>query len=1047
MSSAKQSGFHDTEPTQRDFLAPEREEDDASSLFSSDSGYLMDLADASEDTETILPKTDFHSPYYVNVPLPSQSGLTSDYTEPSQDSTSTGFVREYPTDILLDRFNKWRKILKGLANYLREVAYAQERFARINYGLRSTVKFSFLTDLEESTNRVIDPFQQRAKKQAGASAASLNSSLRTPSAPGEESPGGINSSQSALDVKNVPMAPGDNSSASSGFMKFGSGSIEDIQVVLKKYHASIANQQIKMSKEITTVVVPKLDDLRKDLQLKIKEIKELHGDFRTNIGEHIALTGQLLQKYMAAVEFMSTNFNDQKIFKLKNQKLKPKHDPYLLKLQLDLQLKRQLLEENYLQEAYINLQSSGMELEKIIFGEVQHTLQRYSALIGTSARISISNLCNELHQGVLSKPPAIEWDHFVGHHPKCLIDWKSTEPIPQPRKLSDIRYPKMKSSLAKCIKAGYLCKKSQILKNYNKAYFVLTSNYLHEFKSSNFFKLSQENSEKKDHGEVQTGSKKRAMVPVTSLSLNSAQLLEASEHKFSIRGVTSYNNFEKKSAETGKIISKSTSSIHKFLKSGSKLQPHKKDQHHHGSIAGLPSGTGAHGPSEDLDDVATWVFKAASSKPEDAKDLKKWVTEVKNLSSFMNSVERAKFIEEKILRAHNRASSMNLSKMAAESGNNGRRQDRLPPHKVSGTRSKPQFIHLGPQEMQDPALARAKVNTPAIDDNGNLITAGERRSSSLKSPSEVPSPHLSPTPTNHSGGGTTPGSSGHGSDTPMKQQGFVITSNGITPINRTPGSASKRNVSGVVPSGGSSDGSNSAPMNSPGSSSAPVNSPGSNIQTNFFGSNNSPIHSPGSGILPLNSPASHLSGGSGSGGYFAIPVRPSSQASTPGLGNPDSTAAAAQTQGSNVPRLRVNDRDMSQEKTDKNLPHSEQSTEKPAGSGRPAEGGPLSRGAPVHLRKTSNPGGISTFISEPHQTIYSNPRQSLSSQTLGSTNHQHVRKHKKNVSFGSLNSLLFSKKGGDVSNNNMTDYFMSGNRIQENDDPDALNVNQSLYRS
>ena len=151
------------------------------------------------------------------------------------------------------------------------------------------------------------------------------------------------------------MAPGDNDSASSGFMKFGSGSIEDIQVVLKKYHTSMGNQQIKMSKELNTVVVPKLDDLRKDLQLKIKEIKELHGDFRTNIGEHIALTGQLLQKYMAAVKFMSTNSNDQNIFKLKNQKLKPKHDPYLLKLQLDLQLKRQLLEENYLQEAYICL--------------------------------------------------------------------------------------------------------------------------------------------------------------------------------------------------------------------------------------------------------------------------------------------------------------------------------------------------------------------------------------------------------------------------------------------------------------------------------------------------------------------------------------------------------------------------------------------------------------------------------------------------------------------------------------------------------------------
>ena len=85
-------------------------------------------------------------------------------------------------------------------------------------------------------------------------------------------------------------------------------------------------------------------------------------------------------------------------------------------------------------------------------------------------------------------------------------------------------------------------------------------------------------------------------------------------------------------------------------------------------------------------------------------------------------------------------------------------------------------------------------------------------------------------------------------------------------------------------------------------------------------------------------------------------------------------------------------------------------------------------------------------IAEPPHSVYANPKQSNSAQTLASTNAQPIRKHKKNVSFGSLNSLLFSKKGGDVSNNNMTDYFMSGNRIEENEDSGALNVNQSLYR-
>ncbi|SCV00991.1 LANO_0F09604g1_1 [Lachancea nothofagi CBS 11611] len=1015
-------GPHDGDPSMS-YLAPETDQDDASSLFSTDSGYLMDLADASDDSETILPKTDFHSPYFVNVPTPSQLGPEG--SESGQDLT-TGYVREYPTDILLDRFSKWRKILKGLANYLREVAYAQERFARINYGLRSNVKFSFLTDLEESTNRIIDPFQQRAKKpgQAQPSPGLLRNL--------EDDIAGSNASTSSLqpsDLKpNMPMAPGDNASASSGFMKFGSGSIEDIQVILKKYHSSMGNQQIKMSKEISTVVVPKLDDLRKDLQLKIKEIKDLHNDFRTNIGEHIALTGQLLQKYMAAVKFMSTNTDEQNLLKFKGQKLKPKHDPYLLKLQLDLQLKRQLLEENYLQEAFINLQSSGMELEKIIYGEIQHTLQRYSALVSTSARVSISNLCNELHQGILSKPPATEWDHFVGHHPKCMIDWKSTEPIPQPRKLSDIRYPRMKSSLAKCIKAGYLLKKSQILKNYNKGYFVLTSNYLHEFKSSNFFKLSQETSEKKDHGEVQTGSKKRGMVPVMSLHLNSAQVVEVTEHKFCIRGVTSSSNFDKKSAETSKIISKSTSSIQKFLKSTAKTPGHKKDHGiRHTSLSG-PSGGGPlpkEKEKESSDDVATWVFKVAGSghSAEDSKELKKWVSEVKHLSSFNNSADRAKFIEEKIFRAHNRASSVNLLKMGADA----KKFEKPSSIKAPGSRGKPQYIHLGAQDFAASALARAKINTPSIDDNGNLITAGEGRTPSVKSLSELSSPRMSPSPSN------TPGTGGQSALSPTKQ-GYVITSNGITPISRTPGQTPGSN--------------HATPGQTPGSNHAtPVNRTPVQTPKRTPGLAASGASSDGSGNQVLNSPSSHVSGSSG-GGYFAIPVAPTSQGSTPGLDPAAEHAAAAQGQNQApvVPMVRLNDREFSNERLDKSNIN-EQSSDRTNANQRMAEGGQINRGAPVHnLRKNLSTGNMGAIINEPPSNVYSSPKAGNSSQSLLAGNAQQMRKHKKNVSFSSLNSLLFSKKGGDVSNNNMTDYFMSGNRIEENDDADAFNVNQSLYR-
>ena len=89
--------------------------------------------------EFILPESDERSPYFINVPIPKAQPASTETKKPLSGDTETvdgQFVKEYPTDILVDRFYKWKKILKGLIIYLREVAYAQEQFARINYQLK-----------------------------------------------------------------------------------------------------------------------------------------------------------------------------------------------------------------------------------------------------------------------------------------------------------------------------------------------------------------------------------------------------------------------------------------------------------------------------------------------------------------------------------------------------------------------------------------------------------------------------------------------------------------------------------------------------------------------------------------------------------------------------------------------------------------------------------------------------------------------------------------------------------------------------------------------
>ncbi|KAL2709269.1 Protein ASK10 [Kluyveromyces marxianus] len=1028
------------------------------SIDSGDSNYLLDLADETE-YEDILPKTHFNSPYYINVPTPKHSTLSgqaggssvgvspaagvnaSDGLDLYDDGTAS-FVREYPTDILADRFHKWRKILKGLVVYLREVAYSQEQYARINYSLKNAVKFSFLSDLDENTSKVFDPLTKNMPQKKPQPSPAMKS-------PREEKPDPFASASnfsastttfntSSLDLgQELQLEPHEGCSGS-GFMSFGSGSIQDIQVILKKYHLSMSSQQIKSSKEITQQIIPKLEDLRKDLNHKIKEIKELNADFKTNIQEHVALTGQLLHKYIASVNFLNDSAQRSDLIKLKkNQALKPKHDPYLLKLQLDLQLKRQLLEENYLQEAYINLQTSGMELEKIIFSTVQKTLQRFSSIIDANARVSINNLCKELQKGILSKPPCVEWDNFVTHHPRCLLPWKSTEPIPQPRKLSDIRYPKMKSSMAKCIRAGYLLRKSKYLKSYNKSYFVLTSNYLHEFKSSNFFKLTQDNSEKDDHAIVpSSNNKSRSIVPLMSISLNDSELIEEQD-KFTINCKSTYIQQEEQKesfSQDIKKITKSTSTISKFFKQGS-----SKQSRLHLSLtpdnSSLNMSGGATGKGDNEDNVKSSSITFKRPNDVDVKEFKKWIANLKDLTSFSNTAARSKYIEEKILKAHSKvaaSSSLNLAQSSKTTSMH------LNSQSTPSLAQRPEYIQITPSSMQ--LNMRSKVNTPAIDDNGNLIFASERPRAMFNSESMMMSQPQIPcndaSPSSFVSNDSYAASNKQGLTSP--QQGgmsYAITSNGMTPVHQQNPSQQghhSRSVSG----GGSSLG------------------PGSMFNTDF---KFTPTQNVSSG--PVTS-ASNNSSGSG-GGYFAIPVQNNSQNNSHNNSHNNSTAVSQDStpgthspiQGSNlnsnqgltsngpyghtkspsdvIPRIHINELEapMPVKVSPVNYPPEPRNN----------RNGPYN-----NLKKNSSASSVpsinSLYTASP---VLSNPAHNSSSPSLqaGKPQTQPVRRHKKTVSFNSLNSLMFSKKAGNPPHN----QYLSDAKINEDDDPDAINIHGSLY--
>ena len=541
----------------------------------------------------------------LSVPIPrEQTGQTVDAAGNRNSLTvkadadnfhSNAFVKESPTELVKDRFLKWEKVLRSLVAYLKEVAHGQEQIARINGHLRDSVKFSFLTDLNEANYQVFDPLLKTKATKREQVAPLIEQKAANASAAATSGSGFVHADEEEA-----------NGSAYSGFMKYGSGSIQDLQVILKRYHGGLSGQEFKVSQEITQTLIPELESLRKEVAARCKEIGSLSNDFQTNLDQHVNLTGKLVHAFNNAV--LGATKKDPN----------PSNDPFLRKLELDIQIKRQLSEENYLKEAYVNLQSAGMQLERSIYTRLQHILQRYSYLIDSEVHIVISELSRQLKTGILAHSATDEWDHFVEFHPISLLNWKSTDPEPVDRLPSHVSYPNMDSLYAQCFRFGYLRKTTST--TCRKSYFLLTSSYLHEFTNDSFLRESKGNTN--PAANVSAPS----LTVLSSIPLNNAKLVSSSTSEFVLQTTVAYIN-QMAGAESQSAARRPTSS---------------------GGLVKQAS-------SEPL----VFKFEIPTSHPtaDDQKTFKKWIHDLKYLTSYDSANSRAKYISERLARRRGGAST------------------------------------------------------------------------------------------------------------------------------------------------------------------------------------------------------------------------------------------------------------------------------------------------------------------------------------------------------------------------------------------------------
>ncbi|KAK3984034.1 putative 4,5-bisphosphate-binding protein [Cladorrhinum sp. PSN332] len=300
-----------------------------------------------------------------------------------------------PTEVLANRFQAWRKMLKDLITYFREVQ------AHYEHRSKSLIKLGNV-------------------------------------------------------LNNISTPP--------GFL--ASGGLDDALQILRG-HNKQAIIEANKAREIEEDVILALTGLRSDLHQKIKEIKNLSGDFKNSVDKEMEATRRAvthLQEVLGQTE-LDTSLTTGK------------QDPYLLRLAVDRQLERQIDEENYLHQAYLNLENSGKELESIVVGEIQKSYNAYASILKREADSAYSAI-EDLRLGPITMPKDTEWASFV-HRDERFVD-----PELPMRSAEFIEYPGRDHYASQEIRAGLLERKSKYLKSYTAGWYVLSPTHLHEFKSA-----------------------------------------------------------------------------------------------------------------------------------------------------------------------------------------------------------------------------------------------------------------------------------------------------------------------------------------------------------------------------------------------------------------------------------------------------------------------------------------------------------------------------------------------------------------------------------
>lgn len=116
-------------------------------------------------------------------------------------------------------------------------------------------------------------------------------------------------------------------------------------------------------------------------------------------------------------------------------------------------------------QAYLNLESSGRELESIVVGEIQKAYNTYAGILKREADEAYDTV-DKLRSGPISMPKDHEWADFIDRDPHFV------SPDVPLRNVDEIEYPGKMHPSAVDVRSGMLERKTKYLKSYTPGWYV-----------------------------------------------------------------------------------------------------------------------------------------------------------------------------------------------------------------------------------------------------------------------------------------------------------------------------------------------------------------------------------------------------------------------------------------------------------------------------------------------------------------------------------------------------------------------------------------------